>query len=127
MWQSAMMRSPKRPSRAERLSGRRRARRTGVIALAWLFGTGAATLVLVREYHLDGAATLVAILGGLPGLYLAWETYRYGQVADEARTLAGVADELASAVRKQWRTEIGVRRRNNPTLCRSPGSRRMRR
>ena len=56
--------------------GRRRARRTGVLALAVLCGSSTVTLLIARQYHLDLAAPLVAILGGLPALYLAWSAYR---------------------------------------------------
>ena len=80
--------------------GRRRARRTGAVALALLCGTGAAALVLAYHYHLGLAATLVAILGGLPGLYLTWSAYRDDRRdadRDARLSLPEVGDELARA------------------------------
>ena len=114
MCQSAVVNRTKRPRNRRRLTGRRRARRTGVVALALLLGTAAATLVLARRYHLGVAATLVAILGGLPGLYLAWAAYRDSQAKGDALTLAEIANQLAAAVDAQWRAEAALRRLNDP-------------
>jgi hypothetical protein len=59
------------------------------------------------------AAAVVAILGGLPGLYLSWAAYR-DAAGGEGLSLAKVADELAVAVGAQWNAEAGVRRLNDP-------------
>ncbi len=77
------MRAAKHSSGRAPLAGRRRASRTGVVASALLCATAAAALVLAHAYHLGEAATLVAILGGLPALYLAWAGYRDDRRDDE--------------------------------------------
>ena len=95
-------------------------RRTGIIALLLLAVTITATLELAQGYHLDIAATLVALLGGIPSLYLAWATYRddraEAQAGNERIALTEVADEIAVAVRTQWEAEAAVRRLNDPLL-----------
>jgi threonine/homoserine/homoserine lactone efflux protein len=94
-------------------TGRRSARRTGVAALALFCTTAAAALVLAHVYHLGVPATLVALLGGLPGLYLAWSAYRDDRRdADTGAvsSLAEVADQLARAVGSQWEAEAAIRR-----------------
>jgi uncharacterized YccA/Bax inhibitor family protein len=53
-----------------------RARRTGITSLCLLAITVTATVVLARGYHLSVAATLVGLVGGIPGLYLMWAAYR---------------------------------------------------
>src|SRR5579862_248080 len=76
--------------------------------------------VLARGYHLGVAATLVGLVGGIPGLYLMWAAYRDDRTearADAASlAMAEVANELASAVRAQWAAEASVRRLNDPLL-----------
>jgi hypothetical protein len=77
--------------------------------------------VLAGVYHLGVAATLVAVLGGLPGLYLVWAAYRDDRRAEAGAVtgpadLADVADELAVAVRAQWAAEAGARRLDDPLL-----------
>ncbi len=98
----------------------RRARRTGIRALSLLAVTATVALVLARGYHLGVAATVVALLGGIPGLYLAWAAYRDDRADAEAGLekpdLGAVADELAAAVRAQWAQEAAVRRLNDPSL-----------
>lgn len=88
-------------------------------ALIVLAATVVLTMVLARRYHLDGAADGVAIVGGLPSLYLAWAAYRDAQRGEprahrEGLSLAQVSDELAAAVQAQWQQEAGVRRLNDP-------------
>jgi predicted NACHT family NTPase len=96
-------------------AGWSRARRTGAAALGLLCATTVTALVLARSYHLGVAATLVAILGGLPGLYLGWVSYRDAQHdADEARSLEEIADGLAARLRSQWGAEAEARGLNDP-------------
>lgn len=100
-----------------RSADRRRTRRTGLAALALLLGTAAAALVLAYACHLGVAAQAVTLLGGLPGLYLGWVSYRDSQgirAGGPGLTLAGVADGLASSVGEQWAAEAAVRRLNDP-------------
>jgi hypothetical protein len=97
----------------------RRARRTGITALALLATTMAGALVLARGYRLGIAATLVALLGGIPGLYLMWAAYRDDRaeaVDAESLDLEKVADELARSVRAEWEAEASARRLNDPLL-----------
>ena len=96
-------------------TGRRRARRNRAVALGVVVrDCRPATLAPPRRYHLGVAATLVAILGGLPGLYLAWAAYRDSQAKGDALTLAEIANQLAAAVDAQWRAEAALRRLNDP-------------
>src|ERR1017187_5411119 len=91
------------------------ARRTGVAALALLCAAVVSALVLARIYHLGVPATSVAILVGLPGLYLGWVSVRVAQRdADEAGGLAEVADGLAARLRSQWAREAVARGLNDP-------------
>jgi hypothetical protein len=84
-----------------------------VVALALLLVTTVIALILARRYHLGVAAVTVGILGGFPGLYLAWASYR-DVGGGKVPSLRKVADELAVAVGAQWNTEAGVRRLNDP-------------
>lgn len=92
----------------------RAGRRTGGTALALLCVSGTAALLLARIFHLGVAATFVAILGGLPGLYLAWAAYRDSQAASGTEDVAVVADQLALVVREQWEAEAAIRHLNDP-------------
>jgi len=96
----------------------RTARRTGIIALLLLTVTVTVTLLLARGYHLGVAAALVALVGGVPSLYLASATYRddRAEAGNERKGLSEVADEIAVAVRIQWEAEASVRRLNDPLL-----------
>jgi hypothetical protein len=113
VWQPSVVNGSSGARSRGRVSGPGGSRRTGVMALALLVGTAAAALVLARSFHLGVAAAVVAILGGLPGLYLSWAGYR-GAGGGEGLSLATVADELAVAVGAQWRAEAAVRRLNDP-------------
>jgi hypothetical protein len=53
--------------------------RTSRITAAVLLGTTVAVLVLTWVYHQDIAGTAVAVLIGLPGLWLSWVPYRDDQ------------------------------------------------
>jgi tetratricopeptide (TPR) repeat protein len=95
----------------------RRSRRTGITALLLLCGTTTGSLVLAGVYHLGAAAVVVVIAGGVPGLYLAWATYR-DERRDAARetdlSLAEIADRVAVSIRSTWESEAAVRRLNDP-------------
>lgn len=94
---------------------RSRARRTGGAALALVCASTVAALVLAHDYHLGVPATLVAVLGGFPGLYLAWAGYRDAQRdSDRTAALAEIADELAVRDRSQWADEAEARGLNDP-------------
>jgi NACHT domain len=93
----------------------RATRRTGVITVVLLFATTAAVLVLALVYHLGVPATLVAVLIGVPALWLAWIPYRDSQRRSaEVTTLGEVADQFAAALGAQWEKEAAVRRLNDP-------------
>jgi len=100
-------------------SSRDRVHRTGVVALLLLVGSVVVAVVLARRYHLDTAATLVGLVGGvtgLTGLWLSWAAFKADQdeTAIGELDLAGVADQLAVAVRRQWEDEAALRRLNDP-------------
>jgi NACHT domain len=117
IWQSARMSGGKRPLGWTRLIARRPSRHTGLVALALLFGPIAVAMSLAHHYQLGMAQTAItALVGGgtLPALYVGWVTYRDSRAGRGPLTLAGVADELAGAVRSQWETEAEVRRLNDP-------------
>jgi len=85
-----------------------------VVALVLMVVTAAAALILARLYHLGVAAILVGIILGVPSLYLGWVSVRDSQATSGPAELAGVADELAAAVREQWEKEAKVRGLNDP-------------
>jgi len=111
-----MMRRDQSAGRARQ--GRQRARRlsTGALALLLLGVTSAASLWLAEFSHLGVPAVTVTILGGIPGLYLAWAALKTERrrEAHNNLNLSEVADHLASAVRDQWTDEAGMRRLNDP-------------
>jgi hypothetical protein len=114
-----MASSGKEPRGGRQLPTRHPARQTGTTALLLLSATTVTTVVLARGYHLGVAATLTALLGGIPGLYLAWAAYRDDRIEAQAansQRLEEIADELAVAVRAQWEAEAGMRRLNDPFL-----------
>jgi hypothetical protein len=84
------------------------------VALALLGVTAAVALILAHRYHLGAAAIVVGILGGLPGLYLAWAALPGTADAVGSLDLATLADQLAVAVGKQWQAEAALRRLNDP-------------
>jgi len=95
-----------------------RVRRTGAIAVVLLVGSAVAAVVLARYYHLGTTATLVGLVGGvtaLTGLWLTWAAYRDDrEEAAGGLDLAGVANKLASQVRRQWEDEAAIRQLNDP-------------
>ncbi|WP_251743399.1 NACHT domain-containing NTPase [Frankia sp. AiPs1] len=78
-----------------------------------------AAVVLSRHYHLSNGAALVGLVGGvtgLTGLWLTWAAYKADreEAAAGELDLAGVADQLAIAVRRLWEDEAALRRLNDP-------------
>ena len=93
----------------------KKSRRTGRITAVILLGTTTATIILARVYHLGVASTVVAILLGLPGLWLAWVSYRNdGHETSTGPNLTALADQLAISVDNQWKAEVLTRRLNDP-------------
>jgi hypothetical protein len=98
---------------------RRQSRLTGAVAVALLLGTTAVAVLLAQRYHQNIPATLISLIFGLPGLYLAWVAYSSGQHAAENAekvnlTVAGTADRLAVAQGKLWTQEASWRQLNMP-------------
>ena len=87
-------------------------RYVGLIYLALTVGAVIAALALSKHYHLGVAATIVTLLPGIPGLYLAWAAFRLARSPGPA--LTEVADQLAAAVTGQWENEAGLRRLYDP-------------
>ena len=104
---------------------RRRIRRhTGVLALVFLSVAAALALFLAYRYHLGVAATLVAILPGLPGFYLAWVAVTGSPGGAGSLSVARLADQLAAAVGEQWQADssnacanLGQAPRRRHCLC----------
>jgi len=92
----------------------------GWVAGLMVAGSAAATGWLLTSYPLDTAATLVGLVGGVPGLaglFLAWTAHTVGDreaATDGGVDLDGIASRLAVAVGAQWAAEAGVRRLNDP-------------
>lgn len=83
-------------------ASRRQSGHVGLAALGLLLVTAAAAIALARIYHLGVAAAAVTILGGLPGLYLAWIPIRQARHdAVGEGNLAQIAGQLATVVGKQ--------------------------
>src|SRR5450432_3593622 len=91
VWQSSVVNGWRSARPRGRLAGTG-SRHTGAIAAALLLGTAAAALILARSFDLGVAAVVVAILGGLPGLYLSWVGYR-GAGRGAGLSLAKVGDD----------------------------------
>lgn len=114
MWQSTVVPEVKRYRRRGQILRRRTRRSVGVVAVLLLCVTAAAALILAHHYHLGTAAILVGILGGLPGLYLAWAALPSGSDRAVSPSLATVTDQFAAAVGEQWQAEAALRRLNDP-------------
>jgi hypothetical protein len=89
-------------------------RRTGQITAALLLGTTVTVLILASVYHLGVPATIVAVVVGLPGLWLAWVPYRDQRKTARETNLRELSDQLAMAVTRQWEAEARIRRLNDP-------------
>jgi len=87
-------------------------RYVGLIYLALTVGAVITAVALSKHYHLGVPATIVTLLPGVPGLYLAWAAFRLG--GDPGPRLAEVADQLAAAVTGQWEAEAELRRLYDP-------------
>ena len=114
VWQCTVVPEVKGHGRRGQMVRRFIRRRVGVVALVLLGVTLALALTLARQYHLGVAAILVGILGGLPGLYLAWAAVSSGPGGAGLLDLTAVADLLAAAVGEQWQAEATLRRLNDP-------------
>lgn len=82
-----------------------RGRRTGVRALGLLGAAAGSSVLLAWQFHLGVPAIAIGILGGLPGLYLAWAAVR-----DDAREGSGGVSLLARPVGRWDPVELGVHR-----------------
>jgi NACHT domain len=114
VWQSTIVPKVKRQRRRGLVVHGPAQRFVGVGALVLLCVTAAAALILAQRYHLGVPAIAVSILGGLPGLFLAWAAISSGPGAAGSLDLATVADQLALAVGGQWRVEANLWRLNDP-------------
>ena len=86
-----------------------------LLVLPWVAGLA----LTLRHHHLDvGAwAVVLTVSLGLPTLWVTWATFRDARRAGAAETgpvLPRIADELATAVGRQWAREAAVRRLNDP-------------
>ena len=84
----------------------------GPIYLALTAGAVVGALVVSQHFNLNVAQTIVTLLPGVPGLYLAWAAFRWG--GDHDPPLAEMADQLAMAVTTQWEAEADQRRLYDP-------------
>lgn len=94
---------------------RPRVRRTGASVLILLATTTALAVGLALRYHGTAAGTMLAVVLGIPALYLIWAGYREDRSAEGTEaSLEGHADILAGRLYAQWQNEIKVQRLNNP-------------
>jgi hypothetical protein len=84
---------------------RGRGRRTGLRALGLLGSAAGGSVLLAWRFHLGVPAVVVGILGGLPGLYLAWAAVR-----DDSRPGSGDMLSPARPVGQWDPVELGVHR-----------------
>jgi NACHT domain len=87
-------------------------RRLGVIYLALTSAATITALVLSARFHLGVARTALTLVPSIPGLFLAWASFRFQ--SDRDPSLGEVADLLATAVSSQWEAEASLRRLNDP-------------
>lgn len=87
------------------VAARGRGRRTGLRALGLLGSAAGGSVLLAWRFDLGVPAVAVGILGGLPGLYLAWAAVR-----DDARAGSGDVPSLARPVGQWDPVELGVHR-----------------
>lgn len=92
----------------------RRSARAARSLIALLLGTAAIVLVLTVVYHLGVPATVISILIGLPGLWLAWVPFRDSLRRTSELSPHEMVDQLAIAIKSQWKTEIEIWRVNEP-------------
>jgi NACHT domain len=87
-------------------------RRIGVIYLALTSVALIVALGLSARFHLGVVQTALTIVPSIPGLFLAWASFRWQ--GDRDPTLDEVADRLAGAVSRQWDAEASLRRLYDP-------------
>lgn len=90
---------------------RPRVRRTGVSVLILLATTTAAAVTLALRYHGAAEGAVLALVVGMPALYLVWAGYREDRQAEGLEaSLESQADKLAASVYTQWQNEITAQR-----------------
>lgn len=89
-----------------------RRRRLGLIYLALTSAAVTTALVLSALFHLGVTQTALTLVPSIPGLFLAWASFRLQ--GDREPPLGEVADLLAAAVSRQWEAEASLRRLNDP-------------
>ncbi len=120
LWQSAVMRAAKRGKRTHWvLRVDHPTRRDGAIAIMFLCVIASIAGVLQIHHGLDkGTAIALAALGAAVGPgWLVWATFRVAArpvALDAGGDLGPVADQLAIAVRDQWKAEAENWRLNDP-------------
>ena len=112
MWKPVLMGGSRRSS--DSAANARRSARAARTLIALLLGTSATVLVLTVVYHLGVPATVISILIGLPGLWLAWVPFRDSLRRTSELSAHEMVDKLAIAIKSQWKTEIEVWRVNEP-------------
>ncbi|MER5472784.1 NACHT domain-containing protein [Streptomyces sp. NPDC002685] len=87
----------------------------GVLYLVLAFGGVAGAVFIAICFDLRVAETAATLLPSAGGLYLSWATFRADRrEATHDHGVAEIADRLAVAVRRQWESEVRVRRLNDP-------------
>lgn len=87
-------------------------RRIGVVYLALTAVALITALGLSARFHLGVVQTALTLVPSIPGLFLAWASFRWQ--GDREPTLDEVADRLAGAVSRQWDAEASLRRLYDP-------------
>lgn len=128
-WQSASVGGRKRLDRRRRLGAvRHPTRRDGaalwaLLLLPWVMALIWWLLWRRHHHHLDADVVVAVIFGlaavstSLATLWVTWAAYWYSRRPDtpsSSLSLARVADQLATAVGKQWEDEAAIRRLNDP-------------
>ena len=89
--------------------------RVGAIYLVLTLAGCGGALALAYGYRLGTVTSASAMLPSLATVYLAWASFRADRSdASGEGSLEQIADELADAVRTQWRTEAHTRRVHEP-------------
>jgi hypothetical protein len=112
MWKPVLMGASRRPS--DSVGNDRSSTRAKRTLMALLLGTAVIVFVLTIVYHLGVPATVISILIGLPGLWLAWVTYRDSLRGNSGLSAHEMVDQLAITIKAQWEKEVEVWRVNEP-------------